>query len=86
MIDIETYKALSDKNRLRILNLLSRSRLCVCELEEVLSMSQSNVSRHLNKLKYAQMVESNKEAQWVYYDINKGFIQENKNLYKHLRE
>jgi ArsR family transcriptional regulator len=48
---IEIFKALGDENRIRILNLLIRQELCVCEIETVLDMTQSNASRHLNKLK-----------------------------------
>ena len=85
-IDIEIYKALSDESRLRILNLLMKSKLCVCEIEEVLCMSQTNVSRHLNKLKNAQIVVSKKEAQWAYHFINEHFIKEHKDLYEHLKK
>jgi ArsR family transcriptional regulator, arsenate/arsenite/antimonite-responsive transcriptional repressor len=85
-IDIEIYKALSDESRLRILNLLMKSKLCVCEIEEVLRMSQTNVSRHLNKLKNAQIVVSKKEAQWAYHFINEDFIKDHKKLYEHLKK
>ena len=47
----ETLKALADPNRLRVLNLLGDRTLCVCDLEEVLGLNQSNLSRHLAKLK-----------------------------------
>ena len=43
---IEIMKALADENRLRIVHLLLQEQLCVCELEYVLQMSQTNVSRH----------------------------------------
>lgn len=83
-MDAEIFKALSDENRLRILNLLVVKELCVCELEAVLGMSQSNVSRHLIKLKQAQIVISKKESQWVYYSINPQFIEKNNHLYAHI--
>lgn len=85
-IDIEIYKALSDESRLRILNLLLKSKLCVCEIEQVLHMSQTNVSRHLNKLKNAKIVDSKKEAQWAYYFIDEHFIQVHKDLCEHLKK
>ncbi|HBQ84906.1 MAG TPA: transcriptional regulator [Syntrophomonas sp.] len=66
-------KALSDENRLRILNLLRNERLCVGELETVLNMTQSNVSRHLIKLRNIEMITQQKKAQWVYYQINHSF-------------
>lgn len=84
-MDVEIYKALSDESRLRIVNILMQGKLCVCEIERVLEMNQSNVSRHLNKLKNAEIVVSNKESQWVYYAMNDEFITCNDYLYKHLQ-
>ncbi len=83
---LEIYKALSDINRIRILNILLIKELCVCEVEEVLEMSQSNVSRHLNKLKQADVVKSRKESQWVYYSVNDDFIDDYPHLYSHLEK
>lgn len=63
----ETLKALSDPNRLRILNLLGEGTLCVCDLEEVLKLNQSNLSRHLAKLKQAGLVTAQKKGLFMYY-------------------
>ncbi|WP_058484902.1 ArsR/SmtB family transcription factor [Defluviitalea phaphyphila] len=73
---IQILKALSDENRIRILNLLKYGDLCVCELEILLSMSQSNVSRHLNKLTNAKIVNHYKVAKYVYYKLNEDTIKE----------
>jgi ArsR family transcriptional regulator, arsenate/arsenite/antimonite-responsive transcriptional repressor len=62
-------KALADENRLRILNLLRNSELCVCDIEAVLGIKQSNTSRHLNRLKISGMIASEKKSQWVYYRL-----------------
>lgn len=67
---VQIFKALSDENRLRILNLLRNGELCVCDIEAVLRIKQSNVSRHLNKLKIAKIIVSEKKSQWVYYRLN----------------
>jgi ArsR family transcriptional regulator len=84
-IEIEKIlKALADGNRLRIMNLLMRGELCVCELEEILGLSQTNVSRHLNKLTQAGLLDSRKEAQWVFYSINNDFISGHSILAKYL--
>lgn len=77
---VALFKALGDENRLRILNLLMSEKLCVCEIEVLLEMTQSNVSRHLNKLKTVGLIESSKEAQWVHYDVNEVFSRENEEL------
>lgn len=79
------YKALSDENRLRILNILMEKELCVCEIEDVLDMSQSNVSRHLNKLKYSGIVDCKKESQWVFYEISGKFKESYSNLCEQLK-
>ena len=62
-------KALADENRLRILNLLRNGELCVCDIEAVLGIKQSNASRHLNRLKTAEIIVSEKKSQWVYYRL-----------------
>lgn len=67
---ITLLKILSDENRLRILNLLKESPLCVGELQTLLDVKQSNVSRHLEKLKMSNLIVCKKKAQWVYYQIN----------------
>ena len=63
-------KALADDTRLRMLNLLQHHDLCVCELETLLGISQSNASRHLNKLTNAGLLEYYKAAKYVYYKIS----------------
>ena len=63
----DLLKALADTNRLRILNLLHERTLCVCDLEAILELNQSNLSRHLSKLKQAGIVSARKEALFTYY-------------------
>ena len=82
---IEIFKALGDENRIRILNLLIRQELCVCEIETVLDITQSNASRHLNKLKTSGVITSEKKSQWVYYRIDNKFIEENNLLYEFIK-
>jgi ArsR family transcriptional regulator, arsenate/arsenite/antimonite-responsive transcriptional repressor len=67
---VSIFKSLADENRIRILNLLRNGELCVCDIEAVLDVKQSNVSRHLNKLKMAEIIVSEKKSQWVYYRLN----------------
>ena len=66
---VDILKALADENRLRILNLLRNGELCVCDIETVLGIKQSNTSRHLNRLKIAGIIASQKKSQWVYYRL-----------------
>ncbi|HOT47390.1 MAG TPA: metalloregulator ArsR/SmtB family transcription factor [Spirochaetota bacterium] len=79
------FKALADSNRLRIMNLLTRGELCVCEMEEILGLSQTNVSRHLNKLTTAGLLDSRKEAQWIFYRINNEFLKKHSALAAYLK-
>lgn len=71
---VEVVKALGDVTRLRMLNLLQRETLCVCDLEEVLTISQSNASRHLAKLRQAGLISGDKQAQWVYYRLDEASL------------
>jgi ArsR family transcriptional regulator, arsenate/arsenite/antimonite-responsive transcriptional repressor len=71
-------KALGDKNRLRIIYMLSQKPMCVCEITEVLGLSQSTVSGHLRVLKEADLVEDSKDGLWVEYRLcqNDHFIKD----------
>ena len=64
-------KALSDETRLRIINLLYEGELCVCDVMEVLQISQAKASRHLIYLKNAGLAKDRKQAQWAYYSLTK---------------
>ncbi|EPZ38260.1 MULTISPECIES: metalloregulator ArsR/SmtB family transcription factor [Anoxybacillus] len=64
-------KLLGDKTRLMILAILSETDCCVCELVEMLQMSQPAISQHLRKLKDNDLVKETKKAQWVFYSLNK---------------
>jgi ArsR family transcriptional regulator len=74
------FKTLGDDVRIRILGLLLKKELCVCDIESVLEISQANASRHLAKMKITGILSSRKNAQWVYYAVNKKFIEEHSEL------
>ena len=80
----QIFKALSEESRLRILSILFQMELCVCDIEDVLQLTQSNVSRHLTILKNAGIIKSYKNAQWIYYSINDDFKVESEELYRYL--
>jgi ArsR family transcriptional regulator len=63
------FMGLADRTRLRILNLLLQGELCGCDIEHVLAVSQSNVSRHLNYLKRAGLVTDRRDGYRVYYRL-----------------
>jgi ArsR family transcriptional regulator len=71
---IQMLKALGDETRIRIVNILREGSLCVCEIESILELTQSNASRHLNKLMNAKIVTYYKEAKYVYYKLDEETI------------
>lgn len=66
----QIFKALSDKNRLRILKILEIKPLCVCEITDILGLATSTVSKHLSILKAAHFIFEQKECKWVNYYLN----------------
>jgi len=63
-------KALADETRLRIFILLTRQESCVCEIEDMLNLSQSLVSNHLAVLRQAGLVKARRDAEdarWIFY-------------------
>jgi len=64
-------KALADKNRIRILYLLNEKKgLCVCEIREIIGLSQPTISSHLKLLENNELVTFNKDGKWVNYSMN----------------
>lgn len=73
----DILKTLADDNRLKILKLLYQTgELCVCNIENVLELNQSNASKHLNRLRRDGFITKEKRAQWAWYRINKEFLAE----------
>lgn len=66
----DKLKLLGDYTRITILSLLKDREFCVCELVEILEISQPGVSQHLRKLKSHGIVKESKRGQWVYYSLN----------------
>ena len=68
----EVLNLAGNKVRLQILFLLEREeRLCVCDLSDILQMNVSAISQHLRKLKDRDLVYATKEAQTIFYALNK---------------
>ncbi|MDD2619464.1 MAG: metalloregulator ArsR/SmtB family transcription factor [Syntrophomonadaceae bacterium] len=65
------FKALGEPTRLKIIKLLSIKELCVCDLEEIMQISQPRISQHLKVLKYAGLVNERKEGQRSICSLNK---------------
>jgi ArsR family transcriptional regulator len=67
------FKALSDPNRVRIVNLLATSEepVCVCDFVPSLGLAQGTVSFHLKKLLAAGLLEREQRGTWAYYSLNR---------------
>lgn len=69
-IALEQYlKGIGDQNRLRILSYLMHQSLCVCELTELLQMTQPAISQHMRKLKDAGIVSEEKRGRWTIWSL-----------------
>lgn len=63
-------KALSEENRVKIVELLTNSEKCACELLEDLSISQSTLSHHMKVLSECDLIWTRKEGKWSFYSLN----------------
>jgi DNA-binding transcriptional ArsR family regulator len=72
----ELFKALSDENRRKILDLLRKGDLTAGEIAENFEMSKAGISQHLSVLKNAELVYAIKKGQYVYYSLNSTVFQD----------
>jgi ArsR family transcriptional regulator, arsenate/arsenite/antimonite-responsive transcriptional repressor len=63
------FVALSDRTRLRILNLIGDDEVCVCFFVEVLEEGQPKISRHLAYLRRAGLVSARRDGKWMHYRV-----------------
>ncbi|NHB65991.1 MULTISPECIES: ArsR/SmtB family transcription factor [Acinetobacter] len=71
MDQADFFKCLSDPTRLDILKIiLARQNVCVCEITEILQLSQPKISRHLALLRNLSILLDERKGQWVYYRLN----------------
>jgi ArsR family transcriptional regulator len=68
-LEVKFFKALAHPVRIKIIKKLLKSELCVCDLNDDIEFSQSNLSQHLKILKDARIVNSRKEGLKVHYSI-----------------
>lgn len=68
---VQIYQCLCDRTRLRILNLLANSPLCVCHFQTILGEPQVKISKHLGYLRERGMVEVERDQNWMVYSLPK---------------
>ena len=69
---IRVMKALSDPSRVKIIKMLQRKEMCVCEIQDALGIAQSTASKHLKLLEAAGLAKYRKEGLWVIYSLADG--------------
>src|SRR3989338_11600074 len=63
------FRAIADRTRLRLLNLIGDDEVCVCFLVDALGLSQPKISRHLAYLRRAGIVAARREGKWMHYRL-----------------
>lgn len=71
----DTFKVLGDPTRLRIVDALARSELCVCDLALIVGASQSTVSHSLRALRQMRLVRYRKDGKIAYYSLDDDHIE-----------
>lgn len=72
VIDVAVIcKALSDSNRVQIIEMLSQGEKCACKLLEQFNITQPTLSHHMKILCECELVNVRKEGKWSHYSINK---------------
>ncbi|MDQ0159283.1 ArsR/SmtB family transcription factor [Alkalibacillus salilacus] len=66
----QTLKLLGDYNRLRMMQFIYERECCVCELVELINLSQPAISQHLRKLRDGGLVMEQRKGSWVFYRMN----------------
>ena len=72
----QLFKALSDPNRLMIVDMLSCGELCACVILEKFQISQPTLSHHMKNLCDCGLVNGRKEGKWTYYSLNNDVLQD----------
>ena len=65
----DLFKALADHTRLRLINMMGDSEVCVCFFVAILKTSQPKISRHLAYLRRAGIVTARRDGKWMHYSL-----------------
>lgn len=75
------FRALSDPNRLAIIDMIKTEEKCACKILEELQITQPTLSHHMKILCDSGLVNSRREGKWMHYSINKEMFEEVKQLF-----
>ena len=70
----EFFRVFGDSTRIRILYVLSQSEMCVCDIAQMLRMTQSAISHQLAVLKKSKLVKYRREGKTVFYSLSDGHV------------
>ena len=78
------FKALSDENRLKIMDMLSCGEICACDILLELDITQSTLSHHMKILCDCALVIPRKEGKWTYYSQNEATVKSLKDFIEYI--
>ncbi len=70
----ELFKVFGDSTRIKILYVLTEAEMCVCDIAQVLNMTQSAISHQLKILKQSKLVKNRREGKAVFYSLADGHV------------
>ena len=70
----ELFKIFGDSTRIKILYVLSESEMCVCDIAQLLGMTQSAISHQLRSLKQCRLVKARRDGKTVFYSLADGHV------------
>ena len=70
----DLFRLFADSTRIKILYVLFESEMCVCDIAQLLGMTQSAISHQLRSLKQAKLVKSRREGKTVFYSLADGHV------------
>ncbi len=70
----ELFRIFGDSTRIRILYVLFASEMCVCDIAQLLNMTQSAISHQLRALKTAKLITSRREGKTIFYSLADGHV------------
>lgn len=76
----DVFKALADPNRRKILSLLKKKDMSVTDIQKYFSFTQASLSHHLDVLRRAGLVVTERQGQFIYYSLNISVFEDMANL------
>ena len=70
----ELFRIFGDSTRIKILYVLFESEMCVCDIAQLLGMTQSAISHQLRSLKQSRLVKARREGKTVFYSLADGHV------------